>query len=909
MKNTTLNINGREYSFSKGDTILDVCNQNGIEIPTLCHLKGTTPTGACRICVVEVEKARNLVPSCSMPAGPGMVIKTESARVIKSRRFSLELLLSAGNHNCAIRGTKEDVWTDLQVDVMNYDKAQDVCEVYGSCKLQEYAYKYQVRSDKFREIPPKYKIELKNPLLIRDFSRCILCGRCVQACREIQVNNAISIGYRGNISKMVALGDATLAESDCVYCGECQQICPVGALVEKKSRFIARMWDVRKVRTTCPYCGVGCQLDLHIKENKIVKASGAADSEPNKGSLCVKGHFSYDFIHSKNRLTKPMIKKNGSFEPVSWDEALTKISEKISKLVDTDAVESIACIASPKGTNEDMYLLGKLFKEVIGTKKITQSEHLAMQGVFMHNSLQELEEAQVVIVAGADITEDNPVASSFIKRGRLKGNQLIVIDSRNTKIATHATLHLQPKNNTDDLMISTLVKTILGENDEKLTPENTADTTDVAPKDLLNAAEIIKAGKKVVLIYDHTTITCAEHITHIKQLAGDNINCISGSNNTQGACFMGLIPGYGPGLIKTENSISNLLDIIKDISDNKIKLLYCSGENLAMMAPQSDAFVVSQSMFRNHGSEYADVLLPITGWAEYTGTYINAEQRISMARKAVDPPGDSKPGWQICAELAKKLGSQWKYKDAQDIWDNDISKLIPTLSKVTYSQIQSAPVKMVLPKDNLPDILIPGWKSADYHNQLLMEECEGLKEIKPQDTTQDITNAFSTFLEEEHAQNKKEFLDNILKEYRIKKGAIIPVLQIFQETIGYLPPVVQRYIALGLNVPPSDVYGIVSFYAFFTQEPRGKYTIKVCMGTACYVMGANEITNKFVEKLGVNVEETTNDRMFSLETVRCIGCCGLAPAIMVNDETHGQVKPSKVEGIINSYREKSNATE
>ncbi len=908
MSDKTVIINRREYPFTQDETILDICNRNGIFIPTLCHLKGTTPTGACRICVVEIEKARNLVPSCSMPAAPGMIIQTESARVIKSRKFTLALLFSTGNHNCAMRGTEHESWAKLQLDAMNYDKAQDICEVYGSCKLQEYAYKYQVKSEIFKGTPPKHDIELKNPLLIRDFSRCILCGRCVQACREIQVNNAISTGYRGNESKMVALGDAPLAESDCVYCGECQQICPVGALVEKKSRFNARMWEVEKIRTTCHYCGVGCQLDLHVKNNKIARVTGASDTKPNNGSLCVKGHFAYDFLHSKNRLTTPQIKKNGSLEPASWDEAINLISEKITEIKDKDGADAIACISSPKSTNEDMYLLQKLFKEVVGTKAVAQSEHLAMHGVFMHNTLQDFENAPIVIVAGADITEDNPVAATFIKRGTLKGNKLIVIDSRNTTISKHASLHLQPKDGTEDLVISTLVRTISGEGNEKLKPENTADTTDVLAKDISSAVEIIKAGEKVVLVYDHTAINCAEHLKHLKQLAGDNINCFSGNNNTQGACFMGLVPGYKPGLKRSQDNGTYLTDIVKNLFDNKIKLLYCAGENLAMANPGSNAFVVAQSMFTNHGSELADVVLPVAGWSEYAGTYINTQQHVSMCRKAVDAPGEAKPGWQICNELAKRLGADWKYENTQDIWDNDISKSIPTLTQVTYKDIELSPVKLNLPKDSLAEILVPAWKSATYHHKLLMEECDGLDEIKTKDTTQEITQAFLTFLKEENALDKKESLDKTLKEHKVIKGAIIPVLQIFQEIIGYLPPVVQRYIAHGLNVPPSDVYGIVSFYAFFTQIPRGEFTIKVCMGTACYVMGANEITNKFIEKLGVEVDDTTEDRMFTLETVRCIGCCGLAPAIMVNDSTHGQVSPANVEEILNTYREKSNAT-
>ncbi len=300
-------INGRQVSFEPGQTILEAARANGIDIPTMCHLEGCTPTGACRICVVEIKGARSLVASCALPIEPGMEIQTESEMVRTSRRMTIELLLASGEHECV------------------------TCESNGDCRLQDLAYLYQVETRRFAR-PKDYSAkETSNPFIIRDFSRCVLCGRCVQACNEVQVNNAISLGYRGSQAKVVTRGDLPLEQSDCVFCGECTQVCPVGALVEKKAIGKGRPWETEKIRTTCPYCGVGCQLLLHVKEQKIGKVTGIEDAESNHGRLCVKGRFGYDFINSEDRLTTPLIRENGRFRSASWDEALGLVADRLKR--------------------------------------------------------------------------------------------------------------------------------------------------------------------------------------------------------------------------------------------------------------------------------------------------------------------------------------------------------------------------------------------------------------------------------------------------------------------------------------------------------------------------------------------------------------------------------------------------
>ncbi len=377
MTENQVTINGNPFSIGPEDTILDVARRNSIDIPTLCYLKGATPTGACRICVVEVENARNLLPACSTPAAAGMVIHTESPAVVTSRKMSIELLLASGNHNCAVRGSDETgSFTDFQLGVQAQDHSDRLCPAWGDCTLQDLAYRYQVSGEAFPATEVKYPLESVNPFIVRDFSRCILCGRCVQACNEIQVNNAINFGYRGKNSKIVAAGDRPLKDSDCVFCGECVQACPTGALMEKEARYRWRPWEAEKVRTTCSYCGVGCQLDLHVKDNTVFKVTGAEEVAPNYGSLCVKGRFGYKFINSPERLSSPMIKENGEFRKADWDEALALVARRFAENRDTHGPDSMGVLTSARIANEDNYIAQKFTRAVLGTNNIDHCARL-----------------------------------------------------------------------------------------------------------------------------------------------------------------------------------------------------------------------------------------------------------------------------------------------------------------------------------------------------------------------------------------------------------------------------------------------------------------------------------------------------------------------------------------------------
>ncbi|OPY83283.1 MAG: putative formate dehydrogenase [Syntrophus sp. PtaU1.Bin005] len=343
----TFILNGKETPFEKGQVILEAARNGGIEIPTLCYLRGASPTGACRICLVEVTGARSLMAACSTPVAAGMEVFTETGRVHQARKLNVELLLSSGKHDCM------------------------VCEASGNCRLQDLAYFYKITDLRFEKNEEIYPAETENPFIVRDFSRCILCGRCVQACNEVVVNRAISLGYRGAKSKVCTGGDQPYMDSICVFCGQCVEVCPVGALTEKKAVSLGRPWETQKIRTTCPYCGVGCQQLLHVKDGRIVKVTAVENAQPNEGRLCVKGRFAYDFIYSEDRLKTPLIRQeNGDFREASWDEALDLVADKFKGIIEQYGPDALAGVSCARSINEDSYQMQKLFRSVIGTNNI-----------------------------------------------------------------------------------------------------------------------------------------------------------------------------------------------------------------------------------------------------------------------------------------------------------------------------------------------------------------------------------------------------------------------------------------------------------------------------------------------------------------------------------------------------------
>ncbi len=343
-------IDGIPVQVEEGSTILDAAEKAGVHIPTLCHLKGIVAEGSCRMCQVEVEGARGLPAACAFPVAEGNVIHTNTPKIIESRKFVLHLLLSNHELNCFS------------------------CSKNGECKLQEYCYEYGIEKSKYEGAKTKYPIDDSNEFFTYDPSQCIMCRRCVRTCNQLHGVGAIGATERGFESTVSTPFSELLKSSDCVSCGNCVSNCPVGALSPKsKHRF--RTWEVKHVPTTCAYCGVGCQLDLQVKGNKVVNVQ-PLDGPANHGLLCVKGKFGYEFLEDAGRLKHPLIRKDGQLVEASWDEALSLVAEKILAIKAESGPDAIAGLASARCTNEENYAFMKMMRAAIGTNNVDHCARL-----------------------------------------------------------------------------------------------------------------------------------------------------------------------------------------------------------------------------------------------------------------------------------------------------------------------------------------------------------------------------------------------------------------------------------------------------------------------------------------------------------------------------------------------------
>ncbi|WP_242384388.1 formate dehydrogenase subunit alpha [Enterococcus faecalis] len=572
----TLSIDNQEVTVPKGTTILEAAKALGVEIPTLCHLKELAPDGSCRMCVVEVEGGRRggLTTACTAHCQEDMVVSTHSEKVADSRRFILDLLLS--NH-------KLDCFS---------------CGKNGDCQLQQYALDYGIDATSFTEGKrmPCHQEDTSNPFFSYDPEKCIMCRRCARVCQLRQGRDVLSIANRGFETKMMPSYGQAFDQSICESCGNCVSSCPTGALTAKDTKEY-RKWETQKIPTTCPHCGTGCQMNLLVKNNRLVGVE-PLDGPANKNLLCVKGKFaSYKFVGSGDRLTEPLIKRNGIFEPASWEEALALVSSKFNEIKAENGADALAGFSCSRATNEDNYVFQKMVRAAFGTNNVdncarvchSASVHGLAQTLgsgAMTNPIADItEDVDMILLVGSNPEEAHPVIGAQIRQAIQRGTQVVVVDPRKINLVKDSALHLQVQAGTNVAFANGMMHVILKEgladrhfieertegfsDLEKMvadyTPEKVAEICHIHPEDLIQAARMYAKAEKAPIIYclgvtEHSTGT--EGVMSMSNLAmlvgkvgkpGCGVNPLRGQNNVQGACDMGCMPYDFPGYQKVNN--------------------------------------------------------------------------------------------------------------------------------------------------------------------------------------------------------------------------------------------------------------------------------------------------------------------------------------------------------------------
>ena len=573
-------LNGEAISGYSDETIIEAAKRNGVEIPHLCYLKGYRPDGNCRACMVEIKGERVLAPSCCRVPSEGMEVFSDNERARKSQRMVLELLLSDMPERKHTLNSELDMWAD----------------------------KLGVANGRFfrRENPPA---DLSHPAIAVNLEACIQCTRCVRACREEQVNDVIGYAFRGHHSEIVFDLADPMGDSTCVTCGECVQACPTGALMP--ARGVGMVVPDRTVDSVCPYCGVGCQLTYHIKDNRILHVDGR-DGPANHKRLCVKGRYGFDYVNHKHRLTKPLIRKSGVpksahftmdpdevgsvFREATWEEALDVAAGKLKEIRDTEGPQALAGFGSAKGSNEEAYLFQKLVRTGFGSNNVDHCTRLChassvaalLEGIgsgAVSNQVSDVLKADVVLLIGANPTVNHPVAATWIKNAAKRGMKLIIADPRRSEMSRVAAYNLQFKPDTDVALLNAMMHTIVAEdlvnkqfiaertsgyerfkaNLKAFTPEAMAPICGM-PADIIKEVARVFATAKASMILWGMGISQHVHGTDNARCLialclmtgqvgrpGTGLHPLRGQNNVQGASDAGLIPMVFPDYQRVDN--------------------------------------------------------------------------------------------------------------------------------------------------------------------------------------------------------------------------------------------------------------------------------------------------------------------------------------------------------------------
>ena len=738
----TLQIDGMSVTVPAGTSVMRAAFDAGVRVPKLCATDHLEAFGSCRLCLVEIEGRRGFPASCTTPVEAGMRVTTQSDKLAKLRRNTMELYIS-----------------DHPLDCLT-------CPANGNCELQDMAGVVGLREVRYGTEGENHLVGTKdtsNPYFSFDPTKCIVCSRCVRACEEVQGTFALTVEGRGFQSK-IAPGPTDFLESECVSCGACVQACPTATLMEKSITDLGQ--PDHSVVTTCAYCGVGCSFRAEMKGNQVVRMVPNKNGQANHGHSCVKGRFAWGYATHPDRLKHPMIraKITDPWRVVSWEEALAYAASEFRRIQEKHGRGSIGGITSSRCSNEETYLVQKLVRAAFGNNNVDTCARVCHSptGYGLKATLGEsagtqnfdsVDAADVVMVMGANPTDAHPVFASRMKRRLREGARLIVIDPRRIDLVRQphieAEFHLALRPGTNAAILNAMAHVIVEEGlareeyirqrcdlpefekwkrfilEPKNSPEALQEATGVPADQVRGAARLYATGGNAAIYYglgvtEHSQgSTTVMAIANLAMLTGNvgrpgvGVNPLRGQNNVQGSCDMGSFPHELPGYrhvsdpavrelfsttwgvpIDSEPGlrIPNMFDAA---IDGSFKGLYVQGEDIAQSDPDTQHVtralsamecLVVQDIFLNETAKFAHVLLPGSSFLEKDGTFTNAERRISRVRKVM-PPLAGYADWQVTVELAKALGYPMHYEHPSQIMD-EIAALTPTFTGVSYERLE-----------------------------------------------------------------------------------------------------------------------------------------------------------------------------------------------------------------------------
>jgi formate dehydrogenase major subunit len=617
-----ITIDGKTLEAQEGLSVLQAARQAGIEIPTLCDHPNLTPYGGCRLCLVEVEGARTLQPSCTLPINNNMVVRTDTPRVHEARKFVLSLIFSERNHFCPY------------------------CQVSGGdCELQNAAYAEGMTHWPLQPNWNAYPVDASHPFIILENNRCILCRRCVRACGELVGNYTLGIEERGARSILVADLGLPLGSSSCISCGSCVQVCPTGAIIDRWSAYHGKETQVDKTQTICVGCSVGCGIDVLTRDNNLIRIEGNWDAEINGGVICETGRFTPMDDHRERVLT-PMVRKDGALKAATWDEALNVIASKVKG-------SKVAAIASTRLPAEALHAFKQVFADGLKGDLVTSTEEgfetsaaasvAAANGKPFEAKLSALENAGAVLAFNLDLTKEHQVAGFFVKRVLGLGINLVVVDSAVNGLDTFANIALKPRKGSEKDVVAALTAAVTKS-------KGLADAAAKAgiPVEQLEEAAAFLAAEKPAIVYGKAD---AETVKALIDLAAALKGIII---STKGAANSLAASQYGLDKPVTLSGHQAVFVALGDEEPAQHLLKQLSG------AP----FLAVQASYISQLTGKADVVLPVTNWLEQDGHYVSLDGTVQEAHKAINPGEGILSSAVALTNLAKAVGvkvdEDWK---------------------------------------------------------------------------------------------------------------------------------------------------------------------------------------------------------------------------------------------------------